>query len=85
MNLLSLPETLFQPLWLSGVFILSSNYLSHEGWNKVSGKLNRFSDFDNALTHHRDFVFGVLGVTEARSSYELLELILSKCDLSVIG
>ena len=43
---------------------------SHGGWNKVSGKLNRFIDFDNALTHHRDFVFGVLGVTEARSSYE---------------
>ena len=42
---------------------------NHGGWNKVSGKLNRFIDFDNALTHHRDFVFGVLGVTEARSSY----------------
>ena len=36
----------------------------------MPGKLNRFIDFDNALTHHRDFVFGVLGVTEARSSYD---------------
>ena len=45
---------------------------SHGGWNKVSGKLNRFIDFDNALTHHRDFVFGVLGVTDARFSNEII-------------
>ena len=42
----------------------------------MSGKLNRFIDFDNALTHHRDFVFGVLGVTEARSSYDGIVFIL---------
>ena len=51
---------------------------SHGGWNKVSGKLNRFIDFDNALTHDRDFVFGVLGVTEARSSYDMEAIMRNK-------
>ena len=32
------PDALFKPPWLLGVFMLSSNYLSHGGLNKVSGK-----------------------------------------------
>ena len=29
-----------------------------------------FLDLDNALTNHRDIVFGVFGDTDARSSYD---------------
>ena len=70
MNLVSLPNTLFQCPRSSVAFILSSHYLNHLGLNKIPGKLTRFIDYDYALTKPRNFVFGLLGVTEARSSYD---------------